>query len=178
MTASSSSKRLLLPLIALAGLGAQDPRQAAKFAGKSIPDPPRQKDPWTPPRTKLPRFLVTATTALFEQGVADPRGCEYREVEIVDGADLQDPGLRPPRAAGRARPVRRDLGRRDRSGLVGRPRGRPGRGHPRPGRLDETRRRERRGREGGSNAGRAAGFVGHVLGAAAWFGPGGAVGRR
>jgi hypothetical protein len=85
MIASSASKRLLLPLIALAGLGAQDPRPAVKLAGKSIPDPPRQKEPWTPPRTKLPRFLVSATSALFEQGMADPRGCEYREVEIVDG---------------------------------------------------------------------------------------------
>ena len=85
MIASSASKRLLLPLIALAGLGAQDPGQVAKFTGKSIPDPPRQKAPWTPPGTKLPRFLVTATRALFEQGVADPRDCEYREVEIVLG---------------------------------------------------------------------------------------------
>jgi hypothetical protein len=85
MIASSSSKRLLLSLIALAGLGAQDPGQAAKFIGKSIPDPPRQKDPWTPPATKLPRFLVSASAALFEQGVSDPRGCEYREVEFVAG---------------------------------------------------------------------------------------------
>jgi hypothetical protein len=85
MIASSASKHLLLPLIALAGLGAQDPRPTVKFAGKSIPDPPRQKEPWTPPRTKLPRFLVSATSALFEQGMADPRGCEYREVEIVEG---------------------------------------------------------------------------------------------
>ena len=61
MITSSASKRLLLPLIALACLGAEDHRRAAKFAGKSIPDPPRQKEPWTPPQTKLPRFLVTAT---------------------------------------------------------------------------------------------------------------------
>ena len=85
MITPSSSKRLLPSLIAMAVLGAQDPRQAARFAGKSIPDPPRQKESWTPPRTKLPRFLVTATSALFEQGMADPRGCEYREVEVVEG---------------------------------------------------------------------------------------------
>jgi len=85
MIASSASKRLLVPLIALAGLGAQLPRQAAKFTGKSIPDPPNQKVLWTPPATKLPPFLVTATSALFDQGMADPRDCEYREVEIVDG---------------------------------------------------------------------------------------------
>jgi hypothetical protein len=85
MMAASSSKCLVLSLIALAGLGAQDPRPAVKFAGKSIPDPPRQQEPWTPPRTKLPQFLVAATSTLFDQGMADPRGCEYREVEIVDG---------------------------------------------------------------------------------------------
>jgi hypothetical protein len=85
MIALSASKRLLLPLIALAGLGAQDPRQTPKFTGKSIPDPPQQKEPWTPPRTKLPRFLVSATSALFEQGMADPRGCQYREVDAVEG---------------------------------------------------------------------------------------------
>ena len=85
MIPSSAWKCLLLPLIALAGLGAQNPRQAVKFTGRSIPDPPSQKDPWTPPETKLPRFLVAATAALFEQGMANPRGCEYREVEIVEG---------------------------------------------------------------------------------------------
>ena len=84
MIVSSSSKSLVLPLIVLAGIVAQGPRQVPKFAGKTIPDPPRQKEPWTPPRTQLPRFLVTATSALFEQGMADPRGCEYREVEIVE----------------------------------------------------------------------------------------------
>jgi hypothetical protein len=81
---SPLTKRLVLSLLALAGLGAQGPRQAPKFTGKSIPDPPGQKEPWTPAPTKLPRFLVSATKALFEQGMADPRGCEYREVEIVD----------------------------------------------------------------------------------------------
>ena len=85
MITPSSSKRLLLSLIAMAVLGAQEPQRAARFAGKSIPDPPRQKEPWTPPGTKLPRFLVSATSALFEQGMADPRGCEYREVEVVEG---------------------------------------------------------------------------------------------
>lgn len=87
MIASSASKRLLLllPLIASACLGAQGPGKAVKFTGKSIPDPPRQKEPWTPPQTKLPPFLVTATAALFEQGMADPRGCEYRDVGIVEG---------------------------------------------------------------------------------------------
>ncbi|WP_148595780.1 hypothetical protein [Aquisphaera giovannonii] len=48
---------------------------------RPIPDPPRQGTPWTPPETRLPKFLVSATDALFAQGVADPRGCEYRAVQ-------------------------------------------------------------------------------------------------
>jgi len=47
---------------------------------RPIPDPPEQAVPWTAPETKLPGFLVSATGDLFSQGVADPRGCEYREV--------------------------------------------------------------------------------------------------
>ncbi len=58
-----------------------DPQSAAMG---SLPDPPKQGQPWTSPQTTLPKFLVNATGVLFEQGVADPRGCEYREVE-VDG---------------------------------------------------------------------------------------------
>ncbi len=65
--------------------GGQEPeKQAPKFAGKTIPDPPGQGLPWTPPATKLPRSLIDATDALFDLGAADPRGCEYREVEVDD----------------------------------------------------------------------------------------------
>ena len=79
-----------------------DLRTAPKFEGKSIPDPPRQKEPWTPPQTKLPRFLVSATAALFEQGMADPRGCEYREVEIGDGTIFKSRGFVLPERASQA----------------------------------------------------------------------------
>jgi hypothetical protein len=51
-----------------------------------IPNPPDQSQPWTAPATALPKFLVSATASLFEQGVADPRGCEYRQVEAGNGA--------------------------------------------------------------------------------------------
>jgi hypothetical protein len=30
-------------------------------------------------------MLVKASTMLFEQGLADPRGCDYRAIEIVVG---------------------------------------------------------------------------------------------
>ena len=102
MNASFASKCLLLPLLVLAELQVVDLRTAPKFAGKSIPDPPRQKEPWTPPPTKLPRFLVSATAALFEQGMADPRGCEYREVEIGDGTIVKTRGFVLPERAGEA----------------------------------------------------------------------------
>jgi hypothetical protein len=65
-------------------LGEGPGEQAPKFAGKAIPDPPSQGAPWTPPATKLPRSLVEATVALFDLGAADPRGGDYREVEVSD----------------------------------------------------------------------------------------------
>ena len=93
MIASSAVKCLMLALIALACLGADEYRPTPKFAGKSIPDPPQQQDPWRAPQTKLPPFLVTATTALFDQGLADPRGCEYRDVEIGDDSIIKTRGF-------------------------------------------------------------------------------------
>jgi len=48
----------------------------------TLPTPPQQTAPWAPPETRLPRFLVTAAQALFDQGLADPRGCEYRAIRI------------------------------------------------------------------------------------------------
>src|SRR5437899_2410856 len=57
------------------------------FTGASAPEPPRQKAPWTPPQSEaqLPANLISATTRLFEQGLADPRGTDYREIEIMIG---------------------------------------------------------------------------------------------
>lgn len=44
-----------------------------------------QDEPWAPPKTKLPQSVVAATAILFDQGLADPRGCEYRNIEVVVG---------------------------------------------------------------------------------------------
>ena len=80
--------RLLPALAAVVGCGigpasfGQDRKEAPKFTGKAIPDAPSQTVAWTSPPTKLPRSLTDATSALFDLGAADPRGCEYREVEI------------------------------------------------------------------------------------------------
>lgn len=72
------------PGLCLARTRAEQPPPA--FEGTSLPEPPRQREPWTPPRTTLPEAFVTAARALFEQGMADPRGGEYREVEVVAGS--------------------------------------------------------------------------------------------
>ena len=47
-----------------------------------LPAPPMQGKPWTPPATRLSSIMVDSIGELFDQGLADPRGCEYREVEI------------------------------------------------------------------------------------------------
>ncbi len=50
-----------------------------------LPIPPQQKQPWTPPSTSLSPAVVDAVKELFDQGLADPRGCDYREIEIPWG---------------------------------------------------------------------------------------------
>ena len=74
----------------------------------TLATPPHQADPWSPPATKLPKFLVSATRILFEQGLADPRGCEYRRIEVkvgnewgVGAADARTHGWVLPRAKDR-----------------------------------------------------------------------------
>jgi hypothetical protein len=54
-------------------------------AESGLPVPPQQKVKWTPPETTLPAELVSGTALLFEYGLADPRGCEYRNVTIRTG---------------------------------------------------------------------------------------------
>jgi len=44
-----------------------------------------QKSPWVPLPSELPQAFVSATKTLFDQGLADPRGCEYREIEVPVG---------------------------------------------------------------------------------------------
>ncbi len=78
-----------LALLVLSPCGfAQNPREvrlAPRFDGSTIPDPPRQREPWQPPATTLPKFVAGASGVLFDQGLADPRGCDYRAIEIGIG---------------------------------------------------------------------------------------------
>ena len=92
----------MLPSLGLGGgarVAAQQFRPAPRFEGKAIPDPPAQGQPWAPPATTLPRFLVAAAGFLFDQGVADPRGCDYRQVEIARHAPTKARGFVLPERA-------------------------------------------------------------------------------
>jgi hypothetical protein len=61
-------------------------RPAAPASEKSpYPTPPEQAAPWSPPKTSLDASVVSAAAKLFERGLADPRGLEYREVELTTG---------------------------------------------------------------------------------------------
>ncbi len=75
--------------IAAAWAGAQRLDEAARppaaRPGALLPRPPRQDEPWTPPESGFPAWAVDAARALFEQGLADPRGCAYREVVLAGG---------------------------------------------------------------------------------------------
>ena len=55
----------------------------ATGADQDLPTPPQQSAPWTPANTKLPKNFVTAAKHLFQIGLTDPRGCEYREIVWV-----------------------------------------------------------------------------------------------
>ncbi len=67
---------------------------APKPPGASYPLPPRQGAPWVAPATSVPAPVVAATKALFGEGMADPRGCAYREIEIAVG-DVWSGGGKP-----------------------------------------------------------------------------------
>lgn len=56
-----------------------------RFTEQSIPEPPLQKRPWDAPKTSLPQVFISATRTLFDQGLADPRGCRYREIKVGTG---------------------------------------------------------------------------------------------
>ncbi|MHC4253118.1 MAG: hypothetical protein ACYS9X_28700, partial [Planctomycetota bacterium] len=98
--------------IALAGVSAAvERRPSPRFEGESIPAPPEQESPWAPPETELPEVFVTATAKLFAQGLADPRGCEYREIEVGTGSCWSgDAGV--VRIHGWVLPVKRRVGQR------------------------------------------------------------------
>ena len=87
-------RQLILSLLCLATIGAKcfagaeapEPgKHDPLFTGTSLPLPPQQGKPWTPPRVNLPQAWVDGIRALVRQGFADPRGCDYREVKLAFG---------------------------------------------------------------------------------------------
>ncbi len=46
-----------------------------------LPEPPQQHKPWHADAS-IPTNIVSAAETLFAQGFPDPRGCEYREIEV------------------------------------------------------------------------------------------------
>ncbi len=55
-----------------------------RVASAALPEPPAQHQPWTPPSGRgLPEYVVTVAGKLFDAGLADPRGGEYREIEFA-----------------------------------------------------------------------------------------------
>lgn len=48
----------------------------------SLPTPPQQHADWLAP-ADAPTNILSAANTLFAQGFPDPRGCEYREIQIV-----------------------------------------------------------------------------------------------
>ncbi len=55
----------------------------AGFLGTEIPDPPATHEKWKP--LEEPKLLPDVTQLLFGLGMADPRGCEYRQIQVMTG---------------------------------------------------------------------------------------------
>jgi len=75
---------LLLPLLSgcrgSAGRPHGDPLAVSDF-----PRPPQQQTPWSAPTNVISPAFASAAQILFAQGLADPRGGDYREIEIQVG---------------------------------------------------------------------------------------------
>lgn len=75
-----------LLLVFVSGCHASTSRPIGEpLAVSDFPEPPQQAAKWESDTNLISPEFVSATTVLFEQGLADPRGCEYREIEIHVG---------------------------------------------------------------------------------------------
>jgi hypothetical protein len=64
----------------------ETPKPGVLFTGTTLPTPPNQGQPWSPPASKLPEKWASAVQEILKHGIADPRNCEYREVELTCGS--------------------------------------------------------------------------------------------
>src|SRR5437773_1043415 len=83
---SEGSAALVAMFLSTLVLGGESPTTGPKFTGNELPEPPQQHSQWSAPPTQLPPNLVSSVEVLFRLGLADPRGCEYREYEAVVGS--------------------------------------------------------------------------------------------
>ncbi len=77
----------LVLFVAMAVSGVERSHEMWFFQGDGIPAAPQQNQPWQPPETSIPAEYVAKIAAAFKHGLADPRNCEYREVEVPMGRD-------------------------------------------------------------------------------------------
>lgn len=86
---TNSATNAVVPARSFLGMGGitttPERKASPQFSGTELPAPPEQKSPWTAPVSSLPTNYVTATAILFDQGMADPRGGDYREIEVGTG---------------------------------------------------------------------------------------------
>ena len=82
---STGLRMVLLCMLAVLVTAAWGQQPPPHILGTVLPEPPQQQMPWTPPKSTLPAPFVSSATILFAQGLADPRGCEYRAIEVVVG---------------------------------------------------------------------------------------------
>jgi len=76
--------RIIVPLLLCCATALAQPKEPVRppfFMGDSLPMPPQQNAPWPHGDDALSEAAAT----LFEQGLADPRGLEYEEIEIAVG---------------------------------------------------------------------------------------------
>jgi hypothetical protein len=74
--------RLILPILSLVSIGISD----AQPLDIRLPDPPKQEMEWHPVPGAIPTNLLSAVSTIYDQGFPDPRGCEYREIEVQIGS--------------------------------------------------------------------------------------------
>jgi hypothetical protein len=72
---------LLLALVHSAAVYAAPSSTPPQHTDALIPVPPEQNAPWSATEGSPPA-LVTAAITLYDQGLPDPRGCDYREVSV------------------------------------------------------------------------------------------------
>lgn len=67
---------------ALGGVYGEEFPGLSAVAQYGLPTPPMQHSPWKPPPGALEDVFAGAVAVLCEEGLPDPRGCEYREVKV------------------------------------------------------------------------------------------------